>query len=24
METDGRIIDRDWAKYHTGEVIFRP
>jgi radical SAM superfamily enzyme YgiQ (UPF0313 family) len=24
METDGRIIDRDWSKYHTGEVIFRP
>ena len=24
MEKDRRIIDRDWAKYHTSEVIFRP
>jgi len=24
MEKEGRITDRDWAKYHTGEVIFRP
>jgi radical SAM superfamily enzyme YgiQ (UPF0313 family) len=24
MEKDGRILDRDWAKYHTGEVVFRP
>lgn len=24
MEKDGRILDRDWGKYHTGEVIFRP
>ncbi|MBI4682991.1 MAG: B12-binding domain-containing radical SAM protein [Nitrospirae bacterium] len=24
FEKEGRIIDRDWAKYHTGEVIFRP
>ncbi len=24
MEKAGRILDRDWAKYHTGEVVFRP
>lgn len=24
MEKEGRIIDRDWAKYHTGEVVFQP
>ncbi|MBI5887033.1 MAG: B12-binding domain-containing radical SAM protein [Deltaproteobacteria bacterium] len=24
LEREGRIIDRDWAKYHTGEVVFRP
>ncbi len=24
MEKEGRIIDHDWAKYHTGEVVFRP
>ncbi|MBI4681929.1 MAG: B12-binding domain-containing radical SAM protein [Nitrospirae bacterium] len=24
MEKEGRITDRDWAKYHTGEVIFKP
>lgn len=24
FEKEGRIIDRDWAKYHTSEVIFRP
>ena len=23
-EKEGRIIDRDWAKYHTGEVVFQP
>ncbi len=23
MEKEGRITDRDWAKYHTGEVIFK-
>lgn len=24
MDRDGRIIDRDWAKYHTSEVVFSP
>ena len=24
MEKDGRIIDRNWSKYHTGEVVFQP
>jgi radical SAM superfamily enzyme YgiQ (UPF0313 family) len=24
LEREGRIIDRDWAKYHTGEVVFQP
>jgi radical SAM superfamily enzyme YgiQ (UPF0313 family) len=24
MDEQGRITDRDWAKYHTGEVIFQP
>lgn len=24
LEKEGRIIDRDWAKYHTGEVVFQP
>lgn len=24
MERQGRITDHDWAKYHTGEVIFKP
>jgi len=24
MKKDGRITDSDWAKYHTGEVIFSP
>lgn len=24
LEKEGRIIDRDWGKYHTGEVVFRP
>ncbi|HDH06342.1 MAG TPA: B12-binding domain-containing radical SAM protein [Nitrospirae bacterium] len=24
MEKEGRITDRDWSKYHTSEVIFRP
>lgn len=24
MEEQGRIIDRDWAKYTCGEVVFRP
>ena len=24
MEKDGRIIDRNWSKYHTGEVVFMP
>ncbi|HPA44155.1 MAG TPA: radical SAM protein [bacterium] len=24
LESQGRIIDRDWAKYHTAEVVFQP
>lgn len=24
LEKEGRITDRDWAKYHTGEVVFQP
>ncbi len=24
MEAEGRIIDRDWAKYHACEVVFQP
>ena len=24
LEKEGRIIDRDWARYHTGEVVFQP
>lgn len=24
FEKDGRIIERNWAKYHTGEVVFQP
>jgi radical SAM superfamily enzyme YgiQ (UPF0313 family) len=24
MEEEGRIIDRDWSKYHTSEVVFQP
>lgn len=24
FEKEGRITDRDWAKYHTGEVVYRP
>jgi radical SAM superfamily enzyme YgiQ (UPF0313 family) len=24
FESEGRITDRDWAKYHTGEVVFKP
>ncbi len=24
MDRQGRITDRDWSKYHTGEVIYRP
>jgi len=24
MEKDGRIIDRDWSKYHTSDVVFQP
>lgn len=24
LEREGRITDRDWAKYHTGEVVFQP
>ncbi len=24
LEREGRIKDRDWAKYHTGEVVFEP
>jgi len=24
LESQGRIKDRNWAKYHTGEVVFQP
>ncbi len=24
LEREGRIIERDWARYHTGEVVFKP
>ncbi len=24
MESEGRITDRDWSRYHTGEVVFKP
>ncbi|MEK7314222.1 MAG: DUF4070 domain-containing protein, partial [Deltaproteobacteria bacterium] len=24
FEKDNRIIDRNWSKYHTGEVVFKP
>lgn len=24
MKADGRLLSEDWARYHTGEVIFRP
>lgn len=24
MERDGRITERDWSRYHTGEVVFKP
>ncbi|MBI5286089.1 MAG: B12-binding domain-containing radical SAM protein [Deltaproteobacteria bacterium] len=24
FEREGRITDRDWARYHTGEVVFKP
>lgn len=24
LEGEGRITDRDWEKYHTGEVVFKP
>ncbi|MDY6825521.1 MAG: radical SAM protein [Thermodesulfobacteriota bacterium] len=24
MEAEGRIVDRDWGKYHTSDVIFKP
>jgi radical SAM superfamily enzyme YgiQ (UPF0313 family) len=24
MDKAGRIVNKDWAKYHTGEVIFKP
>ncbi len=24
MDRQGRITDRDWSKYHTGEVVFSP
>jgi radical SAM superfamily enzyme YgiQ (UPF0313 family) len=24
MEKEGRITERDWSKYHTGEVVFMP
>jgi len=24
MEKDGRMVDKDWGKYHTSDVIFKP
>ncbi|MFH1740608.1 MAG: radical SAM protein [bacterium] len=24
LESEGRILERDWAKYHTSEVVFKP
>ncbi len=24
LEKEGRIIERDWSRYHTGEVVYRP
>jgi len=24
LESEGRIRERDWARYHTGEVVFEP
>jgi hypothetical protein len=24
MEEEGRIVDRDWSKYNTYEVVFKP
>ncbi len=24
MAKDGRIVDSDWSKYHSGEVVFKP
>ncbi|MFQ5456141.1 MAG: B12-binding domain-containing radical SAM protein [Nitrospirota bacterium] len=24
LDKNGRITDRNWAKYHTGEVVFKP
>ncbi|MBI5971002.1 MAG: B12-binding domain-containing radical SAM protein [Deltaproteobacteria bacterium] len=24
LEKSGRITDRDWGKYHTGEVVYKP
>ncbi|MCP3676569.1 MAG: B12-binding domain-containing radical SAM protein [Deltaproteobacteria bacterium] len=24
MESEGRITERDWSRYHMGEVVFRP
>ncbi len=24
LESEGRIFDRDWSKYHTAEVVFQP
>jgi len=24
LEKEGRIIDRNWSKYHTGSVVFKP
>ncbi len=24
LEREGRITERDWEKYHTGEVVFKP
>jgi len=24
LDNDGRITNRDWSRYHTGEVVFKP
>jgi radical SAM superfamily enzyme YgiQ (UPF0313 family) len=24
LDAEGRLLHRDWAKYHTGEVVFQP
>ena len=24
LQAEGRILEKDWAKYHTGEIVFQP